>query len=84
MITYLALPATGPHGAGLANMVFAPRNATIAEFTMSPHCNRCFGYMAAALGLDYWVIPEVRRAEMRGLEGVSGRLCDGEQCVTKC
>ena len=26
---------------------------------MDPHVNRCFGYMAMCLGLDYWVVPEV-------------------------
>ena len=39
-------------------MLFAT-NTSVIEFPMSPHCNRCFGYMAVALGLDYWVVPEV-------------------------
>ncbi len=49
----------GPHGAGLTNMLVASANTTVAEFVMAPHCNRCFGFEAAALGLDYWVLPEV-------------------------
>lgn len=49
----------GPHGAGLSNMVFAAQDASVLEFPMDPHCNRCFGYMAMALNLDYWVVPEV-------------------------
>lgn len=49
----------GPHGAGLTNMIFAPSNATVIEFSMDPHVNRCFGYMAMALGLDYWLVPQV-------------------------
>eukprot|EP00038_Savillea_parva_P027749 m.61258 g.61258 ORF g.61258 m.61258 type:complete len:795 (+) comp8013_c1_seq1:131-2515(+) len=49
----------GAHGAGLVNMVYAPDNATVIEFPMSPQCNRCFGYMATALQQDYWIVPEV-------------------------
>ncbi len=50
----------GPHGAGLTNMLFAaPGNVSVVEFPMEPHCNRCFGYLAMALGIDYWVVPEV-------------------------
>lgn len=26
---------------------------------MAPHCNRCFGYLAMALEMDYWVVPEL-------------------------
>ena len=40
-------------------MVFAPRNASVIEFPLLPNSNRCFGYMAMALGLDYWVVPEL-------------------------
>ena len=49
----------GPHGAGLSNMIFAPQNASVLEFSMKPHCNRCFGFMAMALGMDYWLVPQV-------------------------
>ena len=49
----------GAHGAGLVNMVYAQRNITVVEFPMKPHCNRCFGYIAMALDIDYWVVPEV-------------------------
>eukprot|EP00043_Microstomoeca_roanoka_P018873 m.206062 g.206062 ORF g.206062 m.206062 type:complete len:508 (-) comp16901_c0_seq1:304-1827(-) len=48
----------GPHGAGLTNIVFA-RNASLFEFTMTPQCNRCFGFLAAALGHDYYAVNEV-------------------------
>ena len=51
--------AAGPHGAGLSNMVFAPRSASVIEFSVNPHCNRCFGYMAMALDFDYWIVPQV-------------------------
>jgi hypothetical protein len=40
-------------------MIFAPRNATVIEFAMKPHSNRCFGYMAMALGMDYWLVPQI-------------------------
>ncbi len=50
---------SGPHGAGLANIMFAPDDVSVVEFPMKPHCNRCFGYLAAAFGFDYWVVPEV-------------------------
>ncbi len=43
----------------MANMVFAPRNASVIEFAMQPHVDRCFGYMAAALGIDYWLFPQM-------------------------
>eukprot|EP00039_Didymoeca_costata_P026694 m.16421 g.16421 ORF g.16421 m.16421 type:complete len:782 (+) comp5696_c0_seq2:137-2482(+) len=49
----------GPHGAGLINMIYAPDDASIIEFPMKPQCNRCFGFVAMALELDYWVVPEV-------------------------
>ena len=40
-------------------MLFAPNNATVVEFPMRPHVDRSFGHMAAALGLQYWVVPEI-------------------------
>ena len=49
----------GPHGAGLTNMVFCPKDAHIIEFPLMPNCNRCFEYMANALSLQYSTIPEL-------------------------
>ena len=49
----------GPHGAGLVNMIYAPTDVSVIEFPMKPQCNRCFGYMAMALNLDYWIVPEI-------------------------
>ena len=40
-------------------MIFAPRNATVIEFPLQPHIDRAYGYMAMALGLDYWVVPQI-------------------------
>ena len=45
----------GPHGAGLSNIIFCEASTQIVELPMRPHANNCFGYMSAALGLDYWV-----------------------------
>ena len=49
----------GGHGAGLTNILFAPLNATVIEFPLDPHVDRCYGYMAMALGQDYWLVPQV-------------------------
>ena len=49
----------GGHGAGLTNMLFASKNAKIIEFPLNPHIDRCYGYIAMALGLDYWLVPEI-------------------------
>ncbi len=40
-------------------MIFAPTDAAVIEFAMKPHVDRCYGYMAMALGLDYWLVPQV-------------------------
>ena len=40
-------------------MLFAPRSATVIEFEHVPHVDRVFGSIAMALGLDYWLVPEV-------------------------
>ena len=50
----------GPHGAGLTNIIHAPRNASVVEFYMNPMSNRCFGFMSMVLGLDYWILPQVQ------------------------
>ena len=50
---------SGPHGAGLSNMIFARDNATIVEFALRPQVNRAFGHMAMALGHEYWMVPQV-------------------------
>ncbi len=43
----------------MTNMLFAPEDATVIEFGMEPHVDRSFGYMAMALGLEYWLVPQV-------------------------
>ena len=49
----------GGHGAGLTNMLFAPQNASVIEFGLNPQVDRSYGYMAMALGLDYWVLTQI-------------------------
>lgn len=68
---------TGPHGAGLTNMVFAPRNASVVELSLKPNCNRCFGYMAMSLGLDYWMVPQISSH----YEGFYEMTDDGAQSI---
>ena len=29
------------------------------EFPLEPHVDRIFAYMSAALGLDYWLFPQI-------------------------
>jgi hypothetical protein len=43
----------------MTNLLYLPRNATVIEFTMKPQGNRCFGYMAMCLDLEYWLLPQV-------------------------
>ena len=52
----------GPHGAGLTNMLFAADNASVVEFAVVPQMDRCYAYMALALGFDYWLVPEISAA----------------------
>ena len=40
-------------------MIHAPPGASVIEFPMAPHIDRCYGYMAMALGLDYWIVPGI-------------------------
>jgi hypothetical protein len=49
----------GGHGAGMTNMVFAPDDVSIVEFALQPQCSRIFGYISLALGLDYWLVPQI-------------------------
>ena len=57
-----AAVVVGPHGAGLSNVAFtdAAKRCQLVELPMYPHVNRCFGYLASALGIGYWVVPTFR------------------------
>ena len=41
-------------------MLFAPANCSVIAFPLKPHHDRSFGYMAHALGFDYWLVPSIR------------------------
>lgn len=49
----------GPHGAGLTNMLWAPRGACVIIFPMRPESDICFAHMAMALGHRYIEIPSI-------------------------
>ncbi len=40
-------------------MMHAPKGASIIEMPLMPHSVLCFGYLAMALGLDYWILPSI-------------------------
>lgn len=43
----------GPHGAGFANLVFAPRGARVIELFHPRHQQPVYQHLAAQLGMDY-------------------------------
>ena len=49
----------GPHGGGLANMMFAPSYTTVIEFELGPVRSRSFEYVARAFEMDYISVPEI-------------------------
>ncbi len=49
----------GAHGAGLANCLWARRGTALVELPVYPLQPSTFSHLAAALGLEYWVVPEV-------------------------
>lgn len=47
----------GPHGAGLANMVFLPTNARVLELSpANGYYNPCYTYLSNALGLHHTMV----------------------------
>lgn len=46
----------GPHGAGLANMMFMPHHASVIEMTPDAYWNPCFLYLANAIGTKIWLV----------------------------
>eukprot|EP00899_Mesostigma_viride_P006059 jgi/Mesvir1/15454/Mv06633-RA.2 len=57
----------GVHGAGLANMVACQEGTPIVELPRLPMHANYFAHMAAALGLDYWVSPDLHSWHLAGL-----------------
>jgi len=48
-----------PHGAGMTNMLWTRSGTSVVQFPMNPNTDNCFGYLAVALDLDYWIIPQL-------------------------
>ena len=49
-----AVLIVGPHGAGLANIMFAiPGTAIVEALCHEPHTNICFAVLASQLGMRY-------------------------------
>lgn len=49
----------GLHGACMSNLIFSKPNTTLVEFPVRSKYWDVFGYMSAALDLDYWIVPDV-------------------------
>jgi hypothetical protein len=49
----------GPHGAGIANMMFAKPGAAIMYFPIKPQVDICFAQMAAAFGHELYPVDEL-------------------------
>ena len=47
----------GPHGAGLTNLLFCAPGTSVVEFPIVPMRLNHYGHLAAALDLDYWLVP---------------------------
>eukprot|EP01124_Arcella_intermedia_P030060 TRINITY_DN6492_c0_g1_i1.p1 TRINITY_DN6492_c0_g1~~TRINITY_DN6492_c0_g1_i1.p1 ORF type:complete len:641 (+),score=156.36 TRINITY_DN6492_c0_g1_i1:44-1966(+) len=48
-----------PHGAGLTNMLWSRPGTSVIQFPMNPNTDNCFGYLAMALDIDYWIVPQI-------------------------
>lgn len=48
-----------PHGAGMSNMLYMPRNASVVMFPMRPHVDSTFNYLGAALGVQKTIVSEI-------------------------
>ena len=40
-------------------MIFSRVNASVVEFPWRPQIDSCYGHLAVALGLDYWIVPQL-------------------------
>lgn len=57
----------GPHGAGLAHIVFAPASATLIEVMMAVDTNMCFWNLATAIGMRHVLITSKGRSSSDNL-----------------
>ncbi len=60
----------GPHGAGLSNAIFAPKECTLVELLPDDNVNMCFWLLANSLGLAFtYLVGQVNGSERRfGIE----------------
>jgi hypothetical protein len=56
-------------------MIFAPDDASVVEFQLEPQLNRAYGHLAYALGLDHWLVPQIR-ANHRGFYSLDEKNID--------
>lgn len=49
----------GPHGAGLTNILYCRPGTRVVEFPVVPMRLNQFAHLAAALDLEYWIVPTV-------------------------
>lgn len=76
-----------PHGAALANLVFARAGARVLELPVKHHANKVYKHAAAALGLPYRAAKtctslytgtyDVGERELAEIVGLVGELLDG-------
>ncbi len=58
----------GPHGAGLTNIVFAARNATVVDLHPRDEINHALWVQSSAVGIRYALLTGPRMNEQRDLE----------------
>jgi capsular polysaccharide biosynthesis protein len=58
----------GPHGAGMANLVFCPRDVRVVELFSPDYVNGCYWGVTDLLGGSYWYLVGTRTAGFEGRE----------------
>jgi hypothetical protein len=59
---YTADLVIGAHGGGLSNILFCRPHTPVIELPVKATEWNGYGFMSAALDLDYWIVPEVNTA----------------------
>jgi len=58
----------GPHGGALANCLWQAPGSALVELPLAPLQRSEFAVMAAALGLRYWLVPEIAATQLGRFE----------------